>query len=87
MLQPPVPGLRTVNLLMLLPPLPGLCTVNFLSYCFRYLVYVNLHNLPPPLPEPTSSDDLITKHYISLNIFLKFFCVLGCVLDKILIFF
>ena len=37
--------------------------------------------------EPTSTDDLITKHDILLNTFFFIYCVLGFVLNKIFIFF
>ena len=32
-------------------------------------------------PEPAISDNLITKHYISLNTFFFIYRVLGCVLN------
>ena len=49
-----------------------------------------IKTIPKPyscISEPTSSDDFITKHYISSNTFYYINCVSDCVLNKMFIFF
>ena len=55
----------------------------FLKYVVDYLFLFNFDMNS----EPTSTDDLITKHDILLNTFFFIYCVLGFVLNKIFIFF
>ena len=77
------------TLLLLLEGLnPRLYCLTLINVNFFFLIVnYNCNFVVYKLPEPASSDYLITKHYISLNTFFFIYCVLGCVLNKIFIFF